>query len=282
VDTSLSDPGAIALANAIGRRIPALLNRFRQREPLFSRSPTVRARGRRIQVPVDLGSSSSLVATYNLASLFTGFAHSVGFLGSLDNDAYFNLVADRLAAQIVREQSRRTVSELYGDERDSGLLGLSTYAPAENSDEWIGGIPPETPGWLPQLSVLCSMNPAATVQALFDLSLACTDDLCEPTIIAAGPRLARDVLRGFQPQQRFRSFHGGVSYLRVGMADMFSTASADDNAAFVLHPCDFEFHHAPPLVTASGGRFLARVDQQLVCRRRYALGRLQRYECLYP
>ena len=275
------DPGTIALANAVKRRLPRLVANFHDWEPLLSRAARVSAEGRTVRVPVDLGTGAPAYATYDLVSLCSGFCNSDGFAQSLENSAYFNLAADRLAELIMEEHSVRTQTELYGEERSSNLIGLSGYAPSDTSDEWIGGLSPELPGWQPQVTSLSSTDAAATVAAVFDLSLACTEDLSEPTLIAAGHDVAFDVLRGFQTQQRFWSSRRGVGYLHVGFAEMFWAPSADRNAAFVLHPDDFALHHTPPLVTASGGHLVARVDQQLVCSRRRMVGRLQRHAGLH-
>jgi hypothetical protein len=271
------DRATIALASAVKRRLPKLVSDFHNWEPLLSRAARVSAAHRTVRVPVDLGTRAPRYATYDLVSLHSGFTNSEGFAASLENSASFNFVADTLAELIMEEHSVRIQTELYGEERTSGLIGLSGYAPSDISDEWIGGLSPDLPGWQPQVTRLPRTDAAATVAAVFDLSLACTDDLSEPTLIAAGRDVAFDVIGGFQTQQRFWSSRGGVDYLHVGFAEMFWATSADRNAAFVLHPNDFALHHMPPLVTASGGHLVARVDQQLVCSRRRMVGRLQRH-----
>lgn len=196
---------------------------------------------------------------------------------SLENEAYFDRTADTLARLVAKEHRLRTGDALYDDVR-SGFVGLSTYAPSDEFvDDWVGGLPPDTPGWQPQVMHLQRADAAETVAAVSNLSLACTDDFTEPMLIAAGRDVAFDVLRSFETQQRFWSSRGGVQYLHVGMAEMFWAPHADRNAAFVVHPADFAFHQRPPLVTASGGYLVARVDQQLVCRRRRLVGRLQRH-----
>ncbi len=275
-----SSQAAAALARAVQRRLPPLLAARRGAEPLLSRSRSVAAARRPVRVPVDLGGDFTAEATYDLASLVSGVSASSELFGSLENDSYLDLVADRIARLIVKDQSRRTEEAWYAEDRPSKLLGLSVYAPATPSDLWIGGLSPETEGWSPLVAQHITTDPSATAAALIEFSLDCTDDLWEPTLIAAGPKLASDVLRGFQPQQRFCSIRGGIRYLNVGGAEMFWAKTADPDAAFVMHPNDFAFHHTAPLVTVSGGRLVARVDQQLVCSRRYLLGRFQRYASL--
>lgn len=274
------DPALISLANAVQRRLPRLLAASRSREPLLSRARTTSTGRGPVRVPVDLGAGVTATATYDLAFFCSGVSTSAEFVASLENDAYFEVVADRIARTIASDHTGSTEDAWYAEERVPGLLGLATYVPTTESHEWIGGLAPDTDGWSPQVAYVASSDPSSVVEALFDLSLDCTDDLSEPTLIAAGRSLAADVIRGFQTQQRFYSVRAGVHYLRVGAADMFCAPGADPNAAFVVHPDDFALHHRPPLVTASGGSLLARVDQQLVCTRRYLLGRLQRYDRL--
>jgi hypothetical protein len=246
----------------------------------FSHARSVGGSRRRVRVPVDLGGNATAEATYNLASLFSGVSASAELFASLENNSYFDVVADHVTEMIAHDQSGRTGGAWYAEDRPPKLLGLSTYAPAQESDVWIGGLSPATGGWSPLVAHVAATDPSIIAGALIDFSLDCTDDLREPTLIAAGPKLATDVLRGFQPQQRFWSMRGGVHYLHVGGAEMFWASTADPNAAFVIHPDDFAFHHSAPLVTVSGGYVVARVDQQLVCSRRYLLGRLQRYESI--
>lgn len=275
------DPASIALANAVQRRLPRLLDESRRGEPLLSRARTVKAARGPVRVSVDLGAGAVSPSTYDLAFLCSGVSTPARFAASLENDAYFDVVANRIARVIADDQSGRTEEAWYAEARSPGLLGLPAYAPTDPTDEWIGGLAPDTHGWSPRVAHLVADDPRSVVQALFELSLDCTDDLTEPTLIAAGRRLAAQVRRGFQVQQRFYSIRGGVHYMHVGAAEMFCAPAADPNAAFVIHPDDFALHHAPPLVTASGGYLLARVDQQLVCTRRYLLGRLQRYDRLH-
>ena len=275
-----SDKAAAALARAVQRRLPPLLAARRAVEPLLSRARTVTGPGRPVRVPVDLGRNSTAVATYDLAALVSGVSASLELFAKFENDSFFDVVADRVARMIVRDQAGRTEEAWYAEDRSSKLLGLPAYAPAEVSDVWIGGLSPETEGWSPLVAHFVTTDPSVTAAALINFSLDCSDDLCEPTLIAAGSKLASDVLRGFQPQQRFYSIRGGVHYLHVGGAEMFWAKTADPNGAFVIHPNDFAFHHTAPLVTVSRGHLIARVDQQLVCSRRYLVGRFQRYESL--
>ena len=271
----------VVLADAVRRRLPKLVAEFHSSEPLLSRAARISATCRPVRVPVDLGSHEFQYATYDLASLCSGFCGSEGFAASLENGEYFKLVADTIAEMIVEEYSFQTRVELYGEGRSSGLVGLSRYAPPDISEEWVGGLAPETPGWQPQVMHLSGTDAEETVGAVFDLSLACTYDLSEPTLIAAGRDVAFDVWRGFQTQQRVWSSRGGVRYLHVGLAEMFWAPHADRNAAFVMHPADFALHQRAPLVTASGGYLLTKVDQQLVCSRRRLVGRLQRHAGLH-
>lgn len=281
MDLTPSDPVLIALAAAVQRRLPRLFAASRSREPLLSHARTISTGRGPVRVPVDLGEGASATATYDLALFCSGVTTSAEFAALLENDAFFDVVVDRIARSIASDHAGETEDAWYAEERPQGLLGLAAYAPSDESDEWVGGLAPGTDGWSPQIAyVASSAAPSSVVEALFDLSLDCTHDLSEPTLIAAGRSLAADVIRGFQTQQRFYSVRGGIHYLRVGAADMFCAPGADPNAAFVVHPDDFALHHTPPLVTASGGSLLARVDQQLVCTRRYLLGRLQRYDRL--
>lgn len=274
------DSASIALASAVQRRLPRLLDEARRGEPLLSRARAVKAARGPVRVSVDLGAGAFSEATYDLAFLCSGVSTPAEFAASLENDAYFDVVANRIASVIADDQSGRTEDAWYAEERSPGFLGLPAYAPTDPTDEWIGGLAPDTDGWNPRVAHVVANDPRSVAQALIELSLDCTNDLTEPTLIAAGRRLAAQVRRGFQVQQRFYSIRGGVHYMHVGAAEMFCAPAADPNAAFVIHPDDFALHHAPPLVTASGGSLLARVDQQLVCTRRYLLGRLQRYDRL--
>jgi hypothetical protein len=274
------DPASIALATAVQRRLPRLLDQARRGEPLLSRTRTVTTARGPVRVSVDLGAGAVSQATYDLAFLCSGVSTPAEFAASLENDAYFDVVANRIARVIADDQSGRTEDAWYAEERCPGFLGLTAYAPTDPTDDWIGGLAPDTDGWSPRVAGVVTNDPRSVAQALIELSLDCTHDLTEPTLIAAGRRLAAQVRRGFQVQQRFYSVRGGVHYMHVGAAEMFCAPAADPNAAFVLHPDDFALHHTPPLVTVSGGSLLARVDQQLVCTRRYLLGRLQRYDGL--
>jgi hypothetical protein len=274
------DPALISLANAVQRRLPRLFAESRSREPLLSHARTISTGRGPVRIPVDLGAGASANATYDLALFCSGVTASAEFAASLENDAYFDVVADQIARRIASDHAGQTEDAWYAEERPRGLLGLAAYAPPDESEEWIGGLAPGTDGWSPQVAYVASSDPSSVTEALFDLLFDCADDLTEPTLIAAGRSLVTDVIRGFQTQQRFYSVRGGVHYLRVGAADMFYAPGADPNVAFVVHPDDFALHHRAPLVTASGGSLLARVDQQLVCTRRYLLGRLQRYDRL--
>lgn len=273
----VSPNAAAALAQAVNRRLPRLFDDFQRREPLLSRVTMTLAASSQIRVPVDLGMSASALATYDLALFCLGFRNPKKLAASLENGPYFDLVADVLADLFVKNYSDQLQAELYGERGPLGLVGLSRYAPFANFDEWIGGLPPETPGWRPNVLFLGSADAAATVDAVFDLSRACSDEWSERALIAAGADVAFDIVRGFQTQQRFWSICGDIPYLQVGSAEMFWAPEADRNAAFVLHPADFALYRMPPLVIASGCDLLMHVGQQLVCTRRRMIGRLQRY-----
>jgi hypothetical protein len=274
--SNLSNSAWSALGSAVGRRITRLLTDLQRREPFLSRILVQRAATRRFHVPVELGSAMRIDASYDLASAWSRFGWPGELTSRLDNEDYFDLVANFVADAIAHDIDTQTQQWLYGETSAAKFFGLPAYAPLAPA-EWVGGLSPDLPGWQPQLEHLMSTDPIATVRALLDLSLACSDDVEEPSLIAAGERLAIDVIRGFQPQQRMYSFRGGVTYFNVGAAEMFVAPNADTNAAFVLHPRHFAMHDMPASVSACRGQLVTRTHQQLVCTRRYLVGRLQRY-----